>query len=110
MTDNTVLCIGLDAACFEQLTPLVEQGEMPNLERLLDRGVSGPLATTTPPWTPSAWPSITTGTTPWTHGIYDFYDHTGEQPQLVSARDLQVPYLWDYLDEAGQRRSWSMFR
>ncbi|QSG05101.1 alkaline phosphatase family protein [Halapricum desulfuricans] len=102
MTDNTVLCIGLDAACFEQITPLVEQGDMPNLERLLDQGVSGPLVTTTPPWTPSAWPSITTGTTPWTHGIYDFYDHTGEQPQLVSARDLHVPYLWDYLDAAGE--------
>jgi len=97
-----VLCIGLDAACFEQISPLIEQGDMPNLEGLLNRGVSGPLVTTSPPWTPSAWPSITTGTTPWTHGIYDFYDYMGEQPQLVSARDLRVPYLWDYLDEAGE--------
>lgn len=101
MSVSSVLCIGLDAACAKQVDPLIEDGVMPNLESLRARGASGPLTTTTPPWTPSAWPSITTGTTPWTHGIYDFYDHTTDEPHLVSARDLQVPYLWEYLDQAG---------
>lgn len=101
MTAPRVLCIGLDAACFEQLSPLVEAGELEHLPALLDRGTAGTLTTTTPPWTPSAWQSITTGTTPWTHGIYDFYDYTGSTPDLVSATDLRVPYLWEYLDAAG---------
>ncbi|WP_262180163.1 alkaline phosphatase family protein [Haloarcula laminariae] len=103
MTDSRVLCIGLDAACFEQLSPLIEAGELEHLPALFDRGTAGTLTTTTPPWTPSAWQSITTGTTPWTHGIYDFYDYTGTAPHLVSATDLQVPYLWEYLDAAGHK-------
>lgn len=100
MAADSVLCIGLDAACFEQLSPYLKQNDLPNIQNLLENGVSSPLTTTTPPWTPSAWPSITTGVTPWTHGIYDFYDHTSNEPKLVSATDLQVPFLWEYLDEA----------
>ncbi|MFB6186311.1 MAG: alkaline phosphatase family protein, partial [Halobacteriaceae archaeon] len=96
---KSVICIGLDAACFEQIRPLVAGGDLPNLEELLNRGFSSTLSTTTPPWTPSAWPSITTGASPWTHGVYDFYDHTTEEPHLVSAMDLQVPYLWEYLEK-----------
>jgi len=101
MTDRSVLCIGLDAACFAQLTPLIENGELPTIEALIDRGTAGTLTPTTPPWTPSAWQSITTGTTPWKHGIYDFYDYTTSEPHLVSATDLQTPYLWEYLDQVG---------
>ena len=101
MSERKVLCIGLDAACFEQLAPMVDRGSLPNLEGLLDDGASGTLRTTTPPWTPSAWPSVTTGTTPWTHGIYDFYDYTGSEPHLVSATDLHAPYLWEYLSAGG---------
>jgi len=101
MADQTVLCIGLDAACFEQISPLIETGDLPTIEALIDRGTSGRLTSTTPPWTPSAWQSVTTGTTPWKHGIYDFYDYTGSEPHLVSATDLRVPYLWEYFDQAG---------
>jgi predicted AlkP superfamily phosphohydrolase/phosphomutase len=101
MNDTSVLCIGLDAACAKQIDPLIERDIMPNVEALRNQGTSGTLTTTTPPWTPSAWPSITTGTTPWTHGIYDFYDYTTEEPHLVSATDLQVPFLWEYLDQLG---------
>lgn len=101
MNETSILCIGLDAVCAEQIDPLIERGVMPNVESLRDRGTSGTLTTTTPPWTPSAWPSITTGTTPWTHGLYDFYDYTTEDPHIVSATDLQVPFLWEYLDQLG---------
>lgn len=98
MRDNTILCIGLDTCCFEQINPLFEDGELPNLTNLIDWGVSRYLTSTTPPWTSSAWPSITTGATPWKHGIYNFYDHTTDEPKLVSATDLQIPFLREYPD------------
>lgn len=100
MMNNTVLCIGLDAGCFKQISPLLDDGKLPNLAGLIDEGYASPLTSTTPPWTPSAWPSVTTGATPWTHGIYDFYDYTTDEAQLVSANDLQVPYIWEYLEAA----------
>ena len=101
MSEGVVL-LGLDAACFEQVEPLLAEGAMPNLERLLDSGVGTELETTTPPWTPSAWPSMVTGTKPTTHGVYDFNDYDLEyDSDYVSAEDISAPFLWEYLSECG---------
>lgn len=101
VTDE-VLLIGLDAACFEQLDPFLSAGTLPTLSGLVNEGVATDMPTTTPPWTPSAWSSITTGTRPWTHGVYDFHHYPAEGPaEYVSARAVQVPFLWELLSAAG---------
>ena len=102
MTDRKVLLIGLDAACFKQLDPLLAAGSLPNVSRLIESGVSADLETTAPPWTPSAWPSVTTGSRPWTHGVYDFhhYPETGD-PRLVSTHDVSAPFVWEVLSAHG---------
>ncbi|UVE52487.1 alkaline phosphatase family protein (plasmid) [Haloferax larsenii] len=102
MSPPKVLIVGIDAACFEQLDPLVESGAVPTIADLLDTGVVDELETTHPPWTPSAWPSVVTGATPWQHGVYDFYGYDRDSGgELVSARDVQVPYLWEILSAHG---------
>jgi predicted AlkP superfamily phosphohydrolase/phosphomutase len=101
MGDPKVVVVGLDAACFEQVDPLLADGALPTLERLIDDGARAPLETTTPPWTPSAWPSVVTGSRPWTHGVYDFYHYGGSEPSHVSARDVRAPFLWELLSAAG---------
>jgi len=102
MTDRKVLLIGLDAACFRQLDPLLASGSLPNIRRLIDSGVSADLETTSPPWTPSAWPSVTTGSAPWTHGIYDFHHYPKKNdPQLVGTHDVRVPFVWEVLSAHG---------
>jgi len=99
---DRVLLIGLDAGCFEQLDPLIDEGVVPTLAGLIEDGVAADMETTTPPWTPSAWPSITTGTTPWTHGVYDFHHYAEDgSTEYVSARHVQVPFLWEVLSAAG---------
>ncbi len=40
-----VLLIGWDAADWEHITPLLEEGLMPTLDALINRGVMGNLAT-----------------------------------------------------------------
>src|SRR3989454_7309057 len=52
-----VLFIGLDGATFDVLDPLIDRGLMPRLKRFIDEGVRGPLETTIPPITPTAWVS-----------------------------------------------------
>ena len=79
-----ILFLGVDAADFRLLTPLMEQGKLPNFERLIKEGASGPLPTLISMYNPFAntithgiksaaiWNSIFTGKTPRKHGIKDF--------------------------------------
>ncbi len=56
-----VLLIGWDAADWKVIDPLIEQGKMPALKSLIERGVYGKLQTLDPPLSPMLWTSIATG-------------------------------------------------
>jgi predicted AlkP superfamily phosphohydrolase/phosphomutase len=101
MTQGKVLLVGIDAACFEQLDPLLEAGELPAIATLIEEGVARDLDTTFPPWTPSAWPSVVTGVEPWRHGVYDFHSYDDGPARLVNAADVRVPFLWETLSAHG---------
>jgi predicted AlkP superfamily phosphohydrolase/phosphomutase len=96
------LLIGLDAACEPVLDPLIEEGRLPNIERLLDDGVSGPLESQIPPWTPSAWPSLYTGVNPGKHGVFSFLKFDGYEWDVINATDVRERTLWEMLDEHGK--------
>ncbi len=71
MTDppsRKVLLIGWDAADWKVITPLLDAGKMPNLERLINEGVMGNLSTLYPSLSPTLWTSIATGKRPFNHG------------------------------------------
>lgn len=103
MNTPKVLLIGLDAACFSQIDPFLADGTMAHLQQLIETGVSADLETTTPPWTPSAWPSLTTGTHPWVHGVYDFFHYTDDgDARLATARDVRTHFLWEVLSAQGR--------
>jgi predicted AlkP superfamily phosphohydrolase/phosphomutase len=59
-----VLVFGLDGATFDVVKPLVAEGRLPNLGRLMDQGSHGVLRSTHLPITPSAWTSFATGRIP----------------------------------------------
>ena len=67
-----VLLIGWDAADWKIINPLMNAGEMPNLQSLVDRGVIGNLATLQPILSPMLWTSIATGKRAHKHGIHGF--------------------------------------
>lgn len=69
---HRVLILGLDGATFDIIKPLVAQGKLPHLARLMREGTHGVLASTFPPITPTAWTSFMTGKNPGRHGIFDF--------------------------------------
>lgn len=101
MSDETgpsVLVLGLDGVCQHILDPLVEAGVVPNLAALLDDGVSGPLTSQIPPWTPSAWPSLFTGVNPGKHGVYGFLSFDGYDWRVVDYTDVRAHALWELLD------------
>jgi len=69
--NKKTLVVGLDAACWDYVEPLLRSGRMPTLERFMDTGFWGTLNSTMPPWTPTAWSTIITGKNPGKHGVFD---------------------------------------
>jgi len=102
---SKVLVIGLDAATLDVMTPLMEEGLLPNLQRLCEEGVHGELASTLHPLSPPAWTSFITGKNPGKHGIYDFVVHK------PNSYELEYTYggmrkgcsLWRLLSDGGKR-------
>jgi len=103
LTDTRLLIVGLDGADWLILDPLLEQGKMPNLRRLIDHGVRAKLLTISPMLSPVIWTTIATGVEPGRHGILDFLvqkpDGTGRQP--VTSLQRRTPTFWEMLGDAG---------
>lgn len=100
-----VLIVGLDGATFDILTPLMDNGRMPNLRRLMQSGTSGILDSTKPPITPAAWTTFMTGKGPGRHGIVDFekYDVRTNQLSFNSTYEIREKTIWEILSEKGFR-------
>lgn len=99
-----VLVIALAEATLDLLRPWAEEGRLPNLRKLLERGASGRLRSQVPPITPQLWGTIMTGRNPGHHGAYDFWQRGADgRFRPVTGRDLKVPAVWNLLDERGLR-------
>jgi predicted AlkP superfamily phosphohydrolase/phosphomutase/tetratricopeptide (TPR) repeat protein len=96
-----VLLVGWDAADWKVIHPLMDAGKMPNVQRLVDEGVSGQIATLQPPLSPMLWTSIATGKRPFKHGIHGFSepspDGLGIQPVTNLSRRCKA--LWNILNQ-----------
>lgn len=93
--------LGIDGVPWDLLRDWTEAGNLPNFGRLLDEGVAAPLESTTPPTTPTAWPSIATGVWPDKHGIYGFRRVTADYGQeMNTSANLDRPPLWELLSPA----------
>ena len=96
-----VLLIGLDAADWESIDPLLAQGRLPNLKALLDRGIRGPLRSYNPMVSPLLWTTVVTGKGPDAHGVADFsvvQAKTGARVP-ISSRYRKVKAIWNILSD-----------
>ncbi len=103
---NRTLVIGLDGATFDILKPVLQAGRMPNLQRLMDAGVSGPLASVLPTNSAAAWCSFATGKLPSRHGIFEFRQRVQgslHQKTIVNATYLRDESLWRILTRHERR-------
>lgn len=97
---NSVLLIGIDGASWGLIRPWIEDGSLPTLRHFLSHGISGSLKSTVPLESGSAWTSLSTGTNPGKHGIYNFTQKDGK---LINADSVKTPRIWELLSDNNLR-------
>jgi predicted AlkP superfamily phosphohydrolase/phosphomutase len=99
-----VMVIGLDCAPPEHVFDEYA-GDIPNLSKLRENGMWGPLESITPPITVPAWMCMMTSKDPGTLGIYGFRnrkDHTYEGLSIATSWAIKEPTVWDILSQSGK--------
>ncbi len=95
------LLIGWDAADWKVISPLLDAGKLPNLQKLIEGGVMGNLATLQPALSPMLWTSIATGKRPYKHGIHGFSEPDpvtgGIRPVTNLSRTTKA--IWNILNQ-----------
>ena len=97
-----LVLLGFDGVSPNLLEPLVAQGKLPAIRKLMDMGSYGHLRSFRPAKSGVLWTSIATGKTMLKHGIVDW--------TYVNERGIEVPYqddgrrakaYWEILAEGG---------
>jgi predicted AlkP superfamily phosphohydrolase/phosphomutase len=93
-----VMLIGIDAASWNVIDPLLAEGRMPHLKRLMEGGSQAVLRSVTSN-SPVEWTTIFTGKSADKHGIHGWNPVYGE-PRTT---DRKVKAVWNILAERGRR-------
>jgi predicted AlkP superfamily phosphohydrolase/phosphomutase len=96
---TTTVVVGLDGAGFDLLQPLLDAGELPNLARIIDSGVSGELESVLPPVTSPNWKAYSTGKNPGKLGIFWWYNVDTESGEVYLPADRYHDHdeFWEIL-------------
>lgn len=99
-----------DGADWDIVLPLLEDGKLPHLSQLMQKGAYGNLYTIQPSLSPVLWTSVATGVSPRRHGILAFAKPrtriqkiVNTTRQLYSNADRNVRALWNLLSEHGRQ-------
>lgn len=99
----TTIVIGLDGANWNMLEEWIDEGELPNLQRLIDSGVGGTSKSCLPPLTVPNWKCYATGKNPGKLDVFRFdkIDMESREHVFHDATDFKSAELWDYLNQEG---------
>src|SRR5262245_45910800 len=98
-----VVLAAWDGADWDVITPLLDAGRLPQLERLIDGGVMGQLASGGPLLSPLVPTTLATGVRADRHGILTDTEPDPRTGGLrsVGPRSRRAPALWNRLDRRG---------
>ncbi len=98
-----IILFGIDGATWDVIDPLLAEGKLPNMAKLIESGTRANLKTLTPTDSPRIWTSILTGVLPEIHGIESFVVKIpdAEYSTLPSSNMRKAKALWNILSEFG---------
>jgi predicted AlkP superfamily phosphohydrolase/phosphomutase len=100
--DMKLVVIGIDGFEWTLINPLLEEGKMPNLASVIERGVRADLRSLEPrEKSPTIWTTIATGKGPLKHGIADFLEGTDDKP-LYNSLGWRARPVWEILGDRGR--------
>ena len=99
------IVIGLDGATFDLIKPWAAEGYLPVLNRIIQDGAHGELASTVPPMTAPAWTTYATGCNPGKHRLYDWIAREPDSYRFtpVTALDGKAPTIYSLLSNYGRK-------
>src|SRR5688572_27593061 len=91
-----VFVLGFDGMDPTLAKKWMDEGKLPNLQRLAESGTFAKLETTQPSESPVAWASFATGVNPGKHNIYDFLvrDLQTYIPDLAGVKRQPPRFKW----------------
>ena len=95
---NKTILIGIDAATWKIIQPLLDKRKLPTLAGLMQEGVSAPLKSLRGYKSPALWTSIATGKMPEKNGVLYFSNLFVDIPKLKLKKDLTKSMMvnWPY--------------
>jgi len=104
-----VIILGFDGMDPGLTEKLMQEGKMPNLEKLRKTNGYRPLISSIPPQSPVAWANFINGAGPGSHGIFDFIHRNPEKqcfPFFAAAETVPGEGYWDVGDHKLQFDFW----
>lgn len=99
-----IFLIALDGASPDLIDRWTEKGKLPNLAKIKEDGLSGPLESTFPPLTGPAWSSFQTGVNPGKHGVFNWLDlKDSYRGEVVNYASISGSTIWDLVSSNGGR-------
>ena len=100
-----VFVLGLDGATWDVLEPLLQEGLLPNLNKLRKKGTWGILYSVFPPLSPVAWTGVMTGKNSGKHGIFEFVEHEHDplKGRVNSSKAIDSKLLWEITQQYGKK-------
>ena len=89
-----MLVLGFDGMDPGIVKRLMDQGQLPNMQRLGGQGVFTMMRSSIPPQSPVAWGSFISGADPGVYGIFDFLHRNPENYTPMFSQSDTLPSRW----------------
>lgn len=95
--DKKAVVLGIDGVPCSLFRRFIEEGLMPNLAGLVEKGTLAPMTASVPEVSSTSWSTFMTGVNPGKHGIYGFMElqQDSYKWKFPDSRDVRSETLWD---------------